>query len=91
MKKRRDGRIFKENSKSFTNDDLIAFQNEHLKQNFIEVEQLPPESSFGELALISNKRRSATIRAKTDCYFAILEKEDYQKIYGALQIKRLNK
>ena len=47
-------------------------------------------SSFGELALISSKPRAATIRCKTDCYFAVLEKEDYNKIYGEIQEKILN-
>ena len=89
--RRRDGKIFSNYNEDLSHDNLISFQAEHLKHNFREIEQLPPEWSFGELALISNKKRSATIRSKTDWYFAILEKDDYQKIYGTLQAKKLSK
>lgn len=47
--------------------------------------------SFGELALISNKnKRAATIRASTEWYFAVLDKEGYQKVYGTHEEKLLN-
>ena len=55
-----------------------------------EVSILQAGSSFGELALISSKPRAATIRTKTNWFFAVLEKEDYNKIYGAIQEKILN-
>jgi len=45
-----------------------------------EVRVLSAGSSFGELALIENNARSASAICKEDCYFAILEKEDYKKI-----------
>ena len=65
----------------------MAFQIQKFKDRFIEVATLPKHSSFGELALISNKPRAATIRAKTDWYLAVLSKEDYKKIYGLVQPK----
>lgn len=34
---------------------------------------------FGELALLHNKPRAATIRCLTDCHFAVLDKNDYVK------------
>lgn len=34
--------------------------------------------SFGELALITNKRRKAKLETQTDTHFAILSKEDYR-------------
>jgi CRP-like cAMP-binding protein len=43
-----------------------------------EVNILHAGASFGELALISdNVQRTATIIAKTDCEFAVIEKENY--------------
>ena len=68
---------------------LMAFQIDSFKNQFTEVAILPPYCSFGELALISNKPRAATIRAKSDCHFAVLGKDDYQKILGSMQLKRL--
>ena len=35
-------------------------------------------SSFGELALITNKRRAAKLEAVEDTHFAILSKNDYR-------------
>ena len=46
----------------------------------IEVAKLKTGSSFGELALINNEPRKATIMCLTDCFFAVLEKEDYVKV-----------
>lgn len=60
-------------------------------ENYKEVVVLPAGTSFGELALISHKPRAATIRAKVDCHFAVLEKADYQKVYGVIQEKILNR
>ena len=59
--------------------------------NYQEIIVLPAGASFGELALISNKPRAATIRAKEDWHFAVLEKQDYQKVYGVIQEKILNR
>lgn len=39
-------------------------------------------AAFGELALITDQPRSATVVCKTQCSFAVLEKEDYQQILG---------
>ena len=47
--------------------------------------------SFGELALLSDKPRMATIKTKTDWYFAMLGKHDFQNIYGVMQMNKLNK
>jgi CRP-like cAMP-binding protein len=35
-------------------------------------------TSFGELALITNKRRKAKLETIEDTHFAILSKEDYK-------------
>ena len=36
--------------------------------------------SFGELALINDSPRMATVICKEDCIFAVLMKRDYNKI-----------
>ena len=60
-------------------------------ERYNKVAELKPGESFGELALISRlNKRAATIRAASDCCFAVLEKDDYQKIYGRYQEKILN-
>ena len=46
----------------------------------IEIAQLSTGSSFGELALINNEPRKATIICLTDCFFAVLDKHDYNKV-----------
>jgi CRP-like cAMP-binding protein len=38
---------------------------------------LPAGSGFGELALMNNKPRAATIVCNEDCEFAVLEKEPF--------------
>ena len=45
-----------------------------------EVHQMVKGQSFGELALIYDIPRAASIQAKTDCHFAVLEKECYAAI-----------
>jgi len=57
---------------------------------YIEVTQLKSGKSFGELALINNKPRAATIRAKKDCHFAVMQKADYQKVLQKIEQKKLN-
>lgn len=47
---------------------------------FIEFTQLKSGKSFGELALIKNKPRAATIRCVEDCHFAVMSKDDYEKV-----------
>lgn len=46
--------------------------------------------SFGEYALITNKPRSATVKCTENTHFAVLEKQDYQKVYGRLQEDKMN-
>src|SRR5574343_604456 len=46
-------------------------------------------AAFGELALIKDQPRSASILCETDTHFAILSKEDYMNIIGKLEARRL--
>ena len=42
------------------------------------------------MALVSKTTRAATIRTKTNWYFATLMKEDFEKVYGKHEEKILN-
>lgn len=46
--------------------------------------------SFGELALINNKPRAATIRWAEPTKFAVLNKLDYQKVFAKIDKKKQN-
>ena len=54
---------------------------------FVKVGELKEGGSFGELALINDAPRRATIRAFTDCGLAVLSKSDYIKIIGNQKLK----
>ncbi|CAI2377406.1 unnamed protein product [Moneuplotes crassus] len=57
------------------------------KKKLIEVAQLQKGQCFGDMALIDYKPRSATIKCITDCFFAVVSKQDYKKIVGKLYKK----
>lgn len=56
----------------------------------IEVARLKNGMSFGELALLKDMPRSASIQCTQDTHFAILEKEDYLRILGKVETKKLD-
>ncbi|CAG9330882.1 unnamed protein product [Blepharisma stoltei] len=62
----------------------------------IEVEQLQEVSvlyegdSFGELALISDRPRAASVQALERSFLAVLNKSDFKKILGVVTEKRMN-
>ena len=45
-----------------------------------EVAELGPGDHFGEIGLIKNIKRTATIRALSDCHLAVLLKDDFISI-----------
>lgn len=45
--------------------------------------------AFGELALIKDQPRAATIKAITDCHLAVLNKEDYLRVIGKAEHHKL--
>ena len=55
------------------------------------VATLGPGKSFGELALINNVRRSATVVAVEDSTFAVIKKKDFDKVYGRVLKKKFAK
>ena len=59
-----------------------------IRKVLTEVAKLTVGQSFGDMALLDYKPRSATIKWITNWRFAVIPKVDYQKIFGKLQ-KRL--
>ena len=55
------------------------------------VKRLKEGESFGELALIYNKPRLATIRCATSCVFAVLQKKQYIDILKNAEQKNIVK
>ena len=65
-----------EKRKKEIQDEIEVLKEEELSY-YKEVVVLRTGKSFGELALIKNKPRAATIRTSDDCHFAVMEKENY--------------
>lgn len=59
--------------------------------DLIEVVRLYKGMSFGELALIDNKPRAATIKCESDCIFATMERSDYTKTLSRIENRNINK
>ena len=49
-------------------------------QEMIEAKVLSSGDSFGELALLNNESRSATVKCLEQCYLAVIVQRDYKKI-----------
>ena len=58
-------------------DEMKRLQTVIETEHMLDVVQLKTGKSFGELALIKNKPRAATIKCNEDCHFAIMSKSDY--------------
>lgn len=54
-----------------------------------EVKTLGAGASFGELALLDNRPRAATIKCREDCEFAILDKQHFNEILKEKEQKKL--
>jgi CRP-like cAMP-binding protein len=46
--------------------------------------------AFGELALLTNKPRAATLKCLTDCHFAVISKNVYDRVLKKIEIKNQN-
>jgi CRP-like cAMP-binding protein len=56
-----------------------------------EVGSIGPGESFGEISILINKPRSATIKAKTDCTLLRLTKDEYKHIMQRINHQQLQK
>lgn len=56
-----------------------------------EVSQMHAGKSFGELALISDRPRAASVVCKNRVVVAVLKKEDFKKILGTVSEKKIEK
>lgn len=57
----------------------------------VPIAQLGSGMAFGELALLKDQPRSASIKCVQKCHMAVLVKEDYMKIIGRAEEKILDK
>lgn len=46
--------------------------------------------AFGELALITNKPRAATLKCLTNCHFAVISKNVYDRVLKKIGVKNQN-
>ena len=51
------------------------------KTELKKVKELQGGDSFGELALVNDAPRSASIRCLLDCHFAVLDKKNYITLF----------
>ncbi|KAL4488424.1 hypothetical protein ABPG72_019274 [Tetrahymena utriculariae] len=84
--KRKNNAVHQNNEND--NFELYTPKNTH---SMICVKEIEAGNAFGELALLNNKPRLATIVCHENCQFAILEKEDFSKILKDIEEKLLDK
>ena len=73
-----------------TFDDVQENETEEEDEGMLEVACIPSGGSFGELALITNKTRSATVRASKNSHIAVMKRWAFEKILKSIEIKALN-
>lgn len=57
---------------------------------FEEVNVLRDGHTFGELALLRDEKRMASIVCKEETHFAVLEKQDFKRLIGEVSERRIN-
>lgn len=64
---------------------FITFSQVSVQVNHIQVATLGAGSFFGEMSLLSNERRSATVSAIKDTTCLVLSRADFQEHLGPLE------
>ena len=59
--------------------------DDNIQITYNDVAHLRPGASFGELALIKNKPRAATIRCLKHCEFAVIARSDFKRVLGSIE------
>lgn len=60
--------------------DLDYLEINHPNEELLKI--AVPGDSFGEIALINDSKRTASVICSEDCYFLSLNKETYNEIVG---------
>lgn len=68
---------------------LIPKLNSNNEEELITVAHYETGMAFGELALIKDQPRAASILCDVDCHFAVLSKDDYLNIIGKIESRKL--
>lgn len=71
-------------------DEEDLSDKEDFNLRYIEISQLKSGQSFGDLALIEQKPRMASIRCLQETYFAVLSKVNFNKVLGVIEKKKYN-
>jgi hypothetical protein len=58
---------------------------------YIELQKLGTGKSFGEKALITNNLRAANVSCSQNSHFAVMNKNDYDKVLRKIELKNQNK
>lgn len=70
------------NSKVLQAQSELFNAREKLKRTPLQQESIEYKSGnyFGELALLNDQPRSATVKCKTDCHFLLIEKKQFKEL-----------
>ena len=82
------------NDMTITEDDIENLSNIELLTNqkwFVKVVSLIEGNSFGELALINDKPRAATITCEQDCTLGFISRNDYKRILEKIERRYIEK
>ena len=80
------------NDMNITDDDIVNLSNIEILSNqkwFIKVVNLQEGNSFGELALINDKPRAATITCEQDCTLGYISRNDYKRILEKIERRKV--
>ena len=68
----------------------LNLYNQYAQMNFlIENKTLSEGETFGELAIINKMPRAATITCLSDCYFAVMNANDYNQFVVRIYNKKI--
>ena len=68
----------------YEQNQLAKLKNYNELEWFIEINRLQKGKSFGELALINNEPRAATVICLESCQFATISRENYDKVLSEI-------